>query len=429
MKKNWGIQHKWIPISLSSMIVLAIIITSVYHVSNRFHQPVQASSVVSVQLMDLPSSAKALPGEIVTNGTSIFWIDTRNEPSREIRGYNISQSQEFVVSSTGIPCANLRCNSQYVVWSDRQQSNPGIYGYNLSSQQAIYIRQVFPSTFITGLNISEDYLFWEENLDIMRYCFSNQQLITVNVGPKDQWNVQQDPTYVAWERLSSDNMVVRDIFYQDHATQTTQSINFVPLLTTSAINVYNGYISYLTREEPSNRHGILNIFHMVTQSAVKTVSLQLQNNWITNVKQITRIGTPYDSSSLHAIVNSVDMAGGYHPIYIDLKIGSQDPPILLPIEPQLPIDEIICCQPECPQDALDCIFLFHGEKSDLIANLSFYHLPTQTLYPIITNNSATLNWDKALRVDSTTIIFPITLENTTGYDEKGTPKYVVVNFN
>ena len=162
MKKKWWIQHKWIPISLCSIIILAFNITSIYYVSNRFHQPVQASNVVSVQLMDLPSSARALPGEIVTNGTSIFWIDTRNEPSREVRGYNISQSQEFVVSSNGIPCANLRCNSQYVVWSDRQQSNPGIYGYNLSSQQAIYIRQVFPSTFITGLNISEDYLFWEE---------------------------------------------------------------------------------------------------------------------------------------------------------------------------------------------------------------------------------------------------------------------------
>jgi hypothetical protein len=67
MKKNWWIQHKWIPISLCSVIILAFNITSIYYVSNRFHQPVQASSVVSVQLMDLPSSARALPGKIVTN--------------------------------------------------------------------------------------------------------------------------------------------------------------------------------------------------------------------------------------------------------------------------------------------------------------------------------------------------------------------------
>jgi len=423
MKKNWGIQHKWIPISLCSIIILAFNITSIYYVSNHFHRPVQASSVVSIQLMDLPSDARALPGEIVTNGTSIFWIDTRNDPDTDIREYHIAQSQERVLTSTALPYREIHCNSNVVVWLDIRLGYPCIYGFDLTTQQEFFIRSNPPSSCITGLNLSDTYLCWEENYNILSYQFSTQQISTINNGQNSQWNIQQDPTYVAWEKLSSDNMVVRDIFYQDHATQTTQSVNFVPLLTTSAINVYNGYFSYLTREEPQSRHGIFNVYDMSANGLVKMKSLQYENEWIENVKQVTRLGTPYASTSIYALASSFDKYG-YHPIYIDLKIGSQDYTTLTLINPSFPKEDILHCFPLCSQEALDCWFLLHSSENAPISNykLSFYHLPTNSLYPIIDTATWLFPSRNVVKVNRQ-IILPIT---TGTIDRQTTPQYVVV---
>jgi hypothetical protein len=426
------LKFKLTQVIFSLFIVMILIIGSVCLYSDRKKDQARASGNISVQLYDLPTQAKCLPGEITTNGNYIFWIDSRNFPSTQIRGFNIAQSQELTVSSSGNPIAEINCNATYVVWIDNRGANPGIYGYNISTQQEFFIQSQPETGMINGLNISNNYLFWTEYLSIKGYNFSNNQVFTVNIGQNDQWKPQQSGAYVAWERLSQDNMMVKDILFQDIMNQNTYTVTFNPLLTESALAVDGEYLSYLSRDDLTTLTptGILNFYHMPNQSLTKAVSLVYQNTTITPVKQVVKLGNLSYDPSLHAIVCSVTGDQSYwqlHPYIIDPKLGSNDPPVILPITPTLPIGDFIQWIPECAPNALDYLFISHGDSTadSVYTKLSFYHLSTNTVYPIISSNTAFQTNKKALTVDNR-IFLPITLKGVS--NRLNVPKYAVVSF-
>jgi hypothetical protein len=427
MKTKW-IANKRVTVYLIFFVITGLILGLVYFFSDFTKTPAQASRVVSVQLMSLPSQART-PSSITSNGNTLFWVDTRNYPTTDVREYRISTAQESVLSSSGNPYGFIQCNNNYVVWNDMRANNPGIYGYNLTTQQEFFIR-ARPTTateHITSTFISQDHFFWVEGLNIMGYRFADQQTLTVSIGQNSQWSVQQGNSIVAWEILSEDNMMVKKIAYRDLVSQVNYDFLFDPLLTTSAMNVYDDYLGYYSRDDLSTMTptGIINFYNTQTHSITRSVPLTHQNNRIATIKGGITLATHSTDLSLMAIVSAVSKNHTeleYHPYLVDPKFNQQDPPVITPIVPSLPIGEVIQDRPYCPANAIDQMFLFHSAKTDFHTNLSFYDFQTNTVYPIITDNTAASS-QKPIKINNT-IVYPFVLKGTE--TRKSIPKYVLV---
>ncbi len=430
MKTKW-IANKRITVYLIFFVITGLILGLVYFFSDFTKTPVQASGVVSVQLISLPSQART-PFSITSDGNALFWIDSRNYPTTDVREYRISTAQESVLSSSGNPYGFIQCNNNYVVWNDVRVNNPGIYGYNLTTQQEFIIRARPTTVNITSTFISGDHFFWVEGLNIMGYRFADQQTLTVSIGQNSQWRVQQGNSIVAWEILSEDNMMVKKIAYRDLVSQVNYDFLYDPLLNTSAMDVYDDYLGYYSRDDLSTLTptGIINFYNTQTHSIARSVPLTYQNNRIATIKQGITLATHSTNFSLMAIVSAVSgnhTEMEFHPYLVDPKINQQDPPVITPIVPSLPSGEVIQDRPYCPANAIDQMFLFHSTNSDLYTNLSFYDFQTNTVYPIITDNTAALaSLSKPIKINNT-IVYSFVLKGTE--TRKAIPKYVLVTLN
>ncbi len=382
-----------------------------------------ASSIVSVQLKEISPDVRARYTD--TNGDYIFWLDVRNgDEQAQVRGFNINQEQEFVVSSQQAkPAHFVKCNNNYVIWWDKRQNSPGIYGYSIGTEQEFLIRGTAPNGQVYGFNISNDYLFWSEGKppNIIGYNFSSSNVFTVSDTERQEWFPETDDQFVAWEYLSDDKVFVRNICYRSIPDGEIHDISFEPYLTFGTLTVCDNYLAFLAdsglSEYPNTAE--IKFYNMTTGNEVKSVTLTYGGGSpITVIKQGMCLGKiSSDLKILLTKFNSLKCSE----YLIDPKLDKpEEPPDILLIEPVLPPGEVMNKGAVSPINALDHLFLVHGPPFPKVGetsggslysqNLSFYDLESETLYPIVTNNTAGGYIGRAIEKDSK-IIVPVALKS------------------
>ncbi len=419
VKKRFLIDFK--PIFTITCLVVSILLVLVLFMN--FLSPNTkvsiAKSIVSVQLKEISPDVRARYTD--TNGDYIFWLDVRNgDDQAQVRGFNINQEQEFVVSSQQAkPAHFVVCNNNYVAWLDERENSPGIYGYNIGNNQEFLIRNRTPeSQNLHQFHITDSYLFWmeDQNTNIMGYEFSTGDIFTIADTQRQEWFPRSDNQFVGWEYLSNDNTFVRNICYKSIPDGETHDISFEPYLAFGTMSVCDNYLAFLAdsglSENPNTAE--IKFYNMTTGNEAKTVTLTYKGGPITGVQGIC-LGKI--EGTIKCLLNAFDLSK-YSLYLICPKLDLPDPPDILPIEPVLPPNEVLNCGATCPINALDHLFLVHsfpypkvGEtsgSSTCSQNLSFYDLGTETLYPIITDNTAYGFRGRAVEKNSK-IIVPVAL--------------------
>lgn len=394
--------------------VILVIVFSVNYFS-PLRNITKAGTIISVQLKEISPDVRARYPD--TNGDYIFWLDVRDgKEQAQVRGFNLSQAQEFIVSSQQAkPAHFVECNNNYVIWLDRRENLPGIYGYKISDGQEFLIRERTPeSQNLHQFHITDSYLFWmeDQNTNIMGYKFSTGDIFTVADTQRQEWFPRSDDQFVAWEYLSDDNVFVRNICYRSIPNGETHDISFEPYLAFGTLTVCDNYLAFLVdsglSENPNTAE--IKFYNMTTGNEAKSVTLTYNGSPITVVQGIylCKIG-----DSIKCLLITFNLSE-YTLYLIDPKLEEPDPPDISPIEPVLPPGEVINDGATCPINALDHLFLVHsspypkvGETSGssyCSQNLSFYDLESETLYPIITNNTAYGFRGKAVEKNSKIIV-------------------------
>lgn len=422
VRKEFSLGFK--PIFTIACLAISIVLVLVFVMNflSPYREVSKASSIVSVQLKEISPDVRARYS--YTNGDYIFWLDVRNgDDQAQVRGFNISQEQEFVVSSQQAkPAHFVECNNNYVVWLDERENSPGIYGYNISNGKEFLIRErTLESQNLHQFQITDSYLFWieDQNSNIMGYKFSTGNIFTVTDTQRQEWFPRSDDQFVGWEYLSDDNTFVRNICYKSIPDSETHNISFEPYLAFGTLTVCDNYLAFLADSGLSQNPNTaeIKIYNMVTGNEVKTVTLTYNGAPITVVQGIY-LGKIEGSFKCLLLTFNILRYALY---LIDPKLEVTDPGVIYPIEPILPPGEVVNSGATCPANALNHLFITHsppypkvGETSGnsyCSQNLSFYDLGSETLYPIITNNTAYGFCGKAVEKNSK-IVVPVALRWT-----------------
>lgn len=389
------------PIFTIACLVISIVLVLVFVMNflSPYKEVSKASSIVSVQLKEISPDVRARYSD--TNGDYIFWLDVRNgDEQAQVRGFNVNQEQEFIVSSQQAkPAHFVVCSNNYVVWLDERENSPGIYGYNISNEEEFLIRErTLESQNLHQFHITDNYLFWveDQNSNIMGYKFSTGDIFTVADTQRQEWFPQPDGQFIEWEYLSNDNIFVRNICYRSIPNGEIHDISFEPYLAYGTSTVCDNYLAFLADSGLSQNPNTAEIkfYNMTTGNEAKTVTLTYNGKPITVVQGIC-LGKIENLTK--CLLITFDLSK-YSLWLINPKLDLPDPPEIYPIEPVLPLGEVLNSGATCPINALDHLFLVHGlpfpkvgETSGISfcsQNLSFYDLESETLYPIITDNTA-----------------------------------------